>query len=117
VREEISVSLYGEVQKEVVQTTLAEQFGVEVDFRPTTAICVESVLGVGRAEERIKQGDNPFIAGIGLRVEPGEFGSGIQFGTRSNSARCPSPSTRRSRRPCTPCCAKACTAGRCSTRG
>jgi ribosomal protection tetracycline resistance protein len=80
VREEISVSLYGEVQKEVVQTTLAEQFGVEVDFRPTTAICVESVLGVGRAEERIKQGDNPFNAGIGLRVEPGEFGSGIQFG-------------------------------------
>ena len=80
VREEISVSLYGEVQKEVVQATLAEQFGVEVDFRPTSVICVERVVGVGRAHERIKQGENPFIAGIGLRVEPGEPGSGIKFG-------------------------------------
>ena len=80
VRQEISVSLYGEVQKEVVQATLAEQFGVEVDFRPTTTICVERIVGVGKAEERIKQGDNPFIAGIGLRVEPGEPGSGVRFG-------------------------------------
>jgi ribosomal protection tetracycline resistance protein len=80
VRHEISVSLYGEVQKEVVQATLAEQFGVEVDFRPTTTICVERVLGVGIAEERIKQGDNPFLAGIGLRIEPGRAGSGIRFG-------------------------------------
>ena len=80
VREEISVSLYGEVQKEVVQATLAEQFGVEVDFRPTTVICVERVVGVGWAEEKIKQDGNPFIAGIGLRVEPGEPGSGIRFG-------------------------------------
>jgi ribosomal protection tetracycline resistance protein len=80
VREEISVSLYGEVQKEVVQTTLAEQFGVEVDFRPTTAICVERVVGIGAAVERIGQGENPFDAGIGLRVEPGEPGSGVRFG-------------------------------------
>jgi ribosomal protection tetracycline resistance protein len=80
VRREISVSLYGEVQKEVVQATLAEQFGVEVDFRPTTTICVERVVGVGTAVERIKQGDNPFLAGIGLRIEPGEPGSGIRFG-------------------------------------
>jgi ribosomal protection tetracycline resistance protein len=80
VRREISVSLYGEVQKEVVQATLAEQFGVEVDFRPTTTICVERVVGAGTAVERIKQGDNPFLAGIGLRIEPGEPGSGIRFG-------------------------------------
>lgn len=80
VRHEISVSLYGEVQKEVVQSTLAEQFGVEVEFRPTTTICVERVVGVGEAQERIKQGDNPFIAGVGLRVEPGKPGDGVRFG-------------------------------------
>jgi ribosomal protection tetracycline resistance protein len=80
VRHEISVSLYGEVQKEVIQSTLAEQFGVEVDFRPTTTICVERVVGTGAAEERIKQGGNPFIAGVGLRVEPGEPGTGVVFG-------------------------------------
>ena len=80
VRREISVSLYGEVQKEVIQATLAEQFGVEVDFRPTTTICVERVTGAGAARERIKQGDNPFLAGIGLRVEPGGPDSGVRFG-------------------------------------
>lgn len=80
VRREISVSLYGEVQKEVIQSTLGEQFGLEVEFRPTTTICVERVLGVGEAQERIKQGDNPFLAGIGLRVEPGEPGAGVRFG-------------------------------------
>ncbi|HEX4788715.1 MAG TPA: translation factor GTPase family protein [Actinospica sp.] len=80
VRREISVSLYGEVQKEVIQSTLAEQFGVEVDFRPTTTICVERVAGIGTAEERIKQGENPFIAGIGLRVEPGGPGAGVRYG-------------------------------------
>ncbi|HEY3868489.1 MAG TPA: translation factor GTPase family protein [Actinocrinis sp.] len=79
-RREISVSLYGEVQKEVIQATLAEQFGVAADFRPTTTICVERVVGVGKAEERIKQGDNPFLAGIGLRVEPGGPGTGVRFG-------------------------------------
>ncbi len=36
VRREIYVSLYGEVQKEVLQDTLAADFGVEVDFRETT---------------------------------------------------------------------------------
>jgi ribosomal protection tetracycline resistance protein len=79
-RREISVSLYGEVQKEVIQATLAEQFGVDVDFRPTTTICAERVVGVGTAQEQIKQGDNPFIAGIGLRVEPGKPGAGVRFG-------------------------------------
>jgi ribosomal protection tetracycline resistance protein len=80
VRQEISVSLYGEVQKEVIQATLAEQFGVEVDFRPTTTICAERIVGIGRAQERIKQDGNPFLAGIGLRIEPGEPGGGIRFG-------------------------------------
>src|SRR5581483_9804550 len=32
VRGEISVSLYGEVQKEVIQATLAEEFGLGVSF-------------------------------------------------------------------------------------
>ena len=63
-----------------MQATLAEQFGVDVDFRPTTTICVERVLGVGTAVARIKQEGNPFLAGIGLRVEPAEPGSGIGFG-------------------------------------
>ena len=40
-RQEISVSLYGEVQKEVIQATLANDFGLDVSFRETTTICIE----------------------------------------------------------------------------
>ncbi|MBD0736004.1 elongation factor G [Streptomyces sp. CBMA29] len=79
VRQEISVSLYGEVQKEVVQATLADEFGVDVTFRETTTICVERVVGSGEAVEFIKKDANPFFATVGLRVEPAAPGSGTEF--------------------------------------
>ncbi|NUT07434.1 MAG: TetM/TetW/TetO/TetS family tetracycline resistance ribosomal protection protein [Hamadaea sp.] len=77
VRGELYLSLYGEVQKEVIQTTLAEQYGVDVEFRETTMICAERVTGVGAAVEHIYR--NPFLATVGLRVEPGTPGSGLTF--------------------------------------
>ncbi|MEY9857720.1 ribosomal protection tetracycline resistance protein [Catenulispora sp. GAS73] len=77
---ETSLSLYGEVQKEVIQTTLAEEYGVAVDFRETTPICVERVLGVGEGLDVIKVGDNPFLATVGLRIAPAPVGSGVSFG-------------------------------------
>jgi ribosomal protection tetracycline resistance protein len=80
VRQETSVSLYGEVQTEVIQATLADEYGIDVGFRETTTICVERPAGTGTAVDRIGQGDNPFLAGIGLRVEPGPAGSGVTFG-------------------------------------
>ncbi|MDQ8703710.1 TetM/TetW/TetO/TetS family tetracycline resistance ribosomal protection protein [Streptomyces sp. LHD-70] len=76
VRGEVSVSLYGEVQKEVVQATLAEQFGVEVTFRGTTTICVERPTGTGHAYEKDLE---PFLGTVGLRVDPAPIGSGIRF--------------------------------------
>jgi len=78
-RNELSVSVYGEVQKEVVQATLLADFGVEVEFRETTTICVERPLGAGHAVERIKQEPNPFLATVGLRVEPAARGSGAHY--------------------------------------
>jgi ribosomal protection tetracycline resistance protein len=80
VRQEISVSLYGEVQKEVIGATLAMDYGVEVTFDETTTICVERLAGTGSAVETIVKGVSPFLAGIGLRVEPSPVGSGISFG-------------------------------------
>ncbi|MHA6618208.1 GTP-binding protein [Pseudonocardia sp. DLS-67] len=77
---EISVSLYGEVQKEVVQATLAEEFGLEVAFRESTTICAERLTGTGAATEVMKVEPNPFLATVGLRVEPGPAGSGVVFG-------------------------------------
>ena len=50
-RAEISVSLYGEVQREVIEATLATDYGLDVAFRETTTICVERPTGTGEAVE------------------------------------------------------------------
>jgi ribosomal protection tetracycline resistance protein len=77
-RHELSVSLYGEVQKEVIEATLAEEYHVEVGFRETTMICVERPTGTGEAIEPMG-GDNPFLATVGMRIEPAPVDSGIAF--------------------------------------
>ena len=79
VHEELSVSLYGEVQKEVVQATLASDFGLDVTFSETTTICIERPIGAGDAVELLHAESNPFLATIGLRIEPALEGSGIGF--------------------------------------
>jgi ribosomal protection tetracycline resistance protein len=76
---EISVSLYGEVQKEVIQATLADDFGLDVDFRETTIICVERPVRTGDAVEILQAVTHPFSATVGLRVDPGPIGSGVRF--------------------------------------
>ncbi|HEY0537656.1 MAG TPA: translation factor GTPase family protein [Actinoallomurus sp.] len=79
VRQEISVSLYGEVQKEVIQATLADEYGIDVGFQETTTICVERPVGSGAAFEIIDKVPNPFLATVGLRVDPAPVGSGVRF--------------------------------------
>jgi ribosomal protection tetracycline resistance protein len=79
VRQELFVSVYGEVQKEVIQATLLADYGLEVEFRETTTICVERPVAVGAAVERIKEEPNPFLATVGLRVEPMQPGSGVSY--------------------------------------
>ena len=78
-RQEIFVSLYGEVQKEVVQSTLADDFGLAVTFRETTMIYVERLAGRGSALEVLQADTHPYSATIGLLLEPGPAGSGIEF--------------------------------------
>ena len=79
---EVTVSLYGEVQKEVIQATLANEFSIDVSFRATRTICVERPVRVGEAVEFLNSDINPFQATIGLRVEPAPAGSGIQVRMR-----------------------------------
>ncbi|WP_309064112.1 TetM/TetW/TetO/TetS family tetracycline resistance ribosomal protection protein [Streptomyces sp.] len=79
VRRETSVSLYGEVQKEVVQATLAEEYGLDVTFRETTPLCVERPAGSGAAVEFIGKDPNPFLATVGLRGDPAPAGAGVDF--------------------------------------
>ena len=47
-RHEIAVSLYGEVQKEVIQATLERDYGIAADFRETTTVCIERPATAGR---------------------------------------------------------------------
>jgi ribosomal protection tetracycline resistance protein len=79
VRQELSVSLYGEVQKEVIQAVLLADYGIDVTFRETTTICLERPVGSGAAVEHMGDDDNPFRATVGLRVDPAPEGSGVCF--------------------------------------
>jgi len=79
VRQELFVSLYGEVQKEVIQETLANDFDIAVDFRETTTICIERPSGTGAAVEMLRRPPNPFLATVGLRIDPAPIDSGVEF--------------------------------------
>lgn len=76
---EIFVSLYGEVQKEIIQATLANDFGLDAIFEESTIIYAERLMGTGRGLELIFRAPNPFLATVGLRVEPRPQGTGNSF--------------------------------------
>jgi ribosomal protection tetracycline resistance protein len=67
---DIVVSLYGEVQKEVIADTLLGEYDMVVDFAPTSVVCVEHPSDVGESLFEMGGSDNPFVATIGFRVEP-----------------------------------------------
>jgi ribosomal protection tetracycline resistance protein len=79
IRQEIYVSLYGEVQKQVIEATLATEYGVEAGFRETTPICVERPVRSGTAEELLRAPGNPFLATLGIRIDPAPPGTGTAF--------------------------------------
>ncbi|GAA2122008.1 translation factor GTPase family protein [Streptomyces synnematoformans] len=80
IRQELYVSLYGEVQKEVIGATLTDGYGLPVSFRESSVIHVERLAGAGAAYEKGDTDTNPFLATVGLRVEPAPPGTGVVFG-------------------------------------
>jgi ribosomal protection tetracycline resistance protein len=78
-RQEIYVSLYGAVQKEVIQSTLADDFSVAAAFREITMIYVERPAASASALEILQSDGHPYSATVGLRLEPGPVDSGITF--------------------------------------
>lgn len=76
---EIAIRLYGEVQKEVMLDTLARDFGIGATFGPSQTICIERPVGSGADFEIIFEGENPFLATVGVRVEAAEPGSGLRY--------------------------------------
>ncbi|GCE21793.1 tetracycline resistance protein [Dictyobacter kobayashii] len=76
---EIYLRIFGEVQKEVIETLLQENYGLDVQFSETRVVCVEKPVGTGKALETIGKDGNPFYATVGFRVEPGMLASGISY--------------------------------------
>ena len=76
---EDSVSLYGEVQKEVIESTLETDFGLDVDFQDPTPIHIERPRRSGESIEVLHSETNPFLATIGLRIDPAPADSGVEF--------------------------------------
>jgi ribosomal protection tetracycline resistance protein len=74
---ELAVSLYGEVQKEVLREQLLRDYRVRAEFSRTRTVFVERVDGVGAAAEDIWT--SGFPAGLGLRVGPAPVGGGLVY--------------------------------------
>ncbi|MCO5970135.1 elongation factor G [Actinoallomurus soli] len=76
---EISVLLYGEVQKEVLKAQLEED-GIAVAFAETRIVYLERPAGVGAAFHEIdRHGDHEVCATAGLRIEPAPAGTGVRY--------------------------------------
>ena len=82
-RGEIAVSLYGEVQKEVIADLLARQFGVAVTFRPTVTVHIERIAGTGASSALISEKATPYLATLRRRWA-NNFG-GVRIGQTYNS--------------------------------
>ncbi|TDD29045.1 TetM/TetW/TetO/TetS family tetracycline resistance ribosomal protection protein, partial [Kribbella turkmenica] len=79
--DDLTVSLYGEVQKEVVASLLESEYGLAVDFSETSPIHVERLNGVGTAYREMGAPDNPWTATVGFRVSPSD--SGVDYSIES----------------------------------
>ncbi|MBE7096725.1 GTP-binding protein [Bacillus cereus] len=79
IHHELYIRLFGEVQKEVIETTLFEKYNLQVTFSNTRVVCIEKPIGVGNSVEVMGEKANPFYATIGFKIERGELNSGIIY--------------------------------------
>ncbi|EJS69353.1 tetracycline resistance protein [Bacillus cereus] len=79
VHNELYIRLFGEVQKEVIETTLYEKYNLQVTFSNTRVVCIEKPIGIGNSVEVMGEKANPFYATVGFKVERGQLNSGITY--------------------------------------
>ncbi|MEK4891457.1 translation factor GTPase family protein [Bacillus sp. FSL M7-0996] len=79
VHNELYIRLFGEVQKEVIETTLYEKYRLQVTFSNTRVVCIEKPIDLGNSVEVMGEKENPFYATIGFKVERGALNSGITY--------------------------------------
>ncbi|WP_424982945.1 GTP-binding protein [Maritalea sp. S77] len=83
------VSLYGEVQKEVLQRQIFDEANVEVSFEESTVICIERIAHPSEVVMTSDQPENPFNATLGLRIEPRRAGTGNQISMEADKGQMP----------------------------
>ncbi len=84
-RHELFLSLYGEVQKEIVAQTLAGDYGLDIEFRPTTPVCIERPNRAGAAVELLRPRPvaQPPVPGNG---RPGDLATAARLGRDASSS-------------------------------
>jgi ribosomal protection tetracycline resistance protein len=85
----LSVLLYGDVQREVIEATLAADYGLGVTFCEAAPLYVERPIGTAEAVEVLHAESNPFNATLGLSIAPASPGSGVAFGVLVDAASVP----------------------------
>ncbi len=79
IHHELYIRLFGEVQKEVIETTLYDKYNLQVTFSNTRVVCIEKPIGIGNSVEVMGEKANPFYATIGFKTERGQLNSGITY--------------------------------------
>lgn len=74
-----SLSLHGEVQREVIAARLTDEYRVPTRWSRTGVRCIERLRGVGEATVAMGEPGNPYLAGLGIRIEPRPSGHPVSF--------------------------------------
>ncbi|MGI8870961.1 MAG: GTP-binding protein [Mycobacteriales bacterium] len=75
---DIAVSLFGDIQRQVLAERLGQEYGVAAEFAPPTVLYVEKPAGAGTGYEEMG-GDHRLAATVGLSVAPAPAGAGIRY--------------------------------------
>lgn len=75
----LRISIYGEVQQQVIADTLALEHDIDVEFRSTKIICVERPAASGHSIRRLADPDHYYGIGLGVMISPNEPGAGIEL--------------------------------------
>ena len=67
IHNELYIRLFGEVQKEVIETTLYEKYNLQVTFSSTRVVCMEKPIGIGNSVEVMGEKANPFTQQLALK--------------------------------------------------
>jgi ribosomal protection tetracycline resistance protein len=76
---ELSIHLYGEIQKEVIRDQLKKDAQINIEFLGTQPIYIEKPIFTGTAVERMGEKGNPFYGTVGFRINPNPRSTGIEY--------------------------------------